>query len=83
MRDPSYPPAPPAPLSSDDSLEDFLTTTGRFFGKDPTVFTQAGQPQVQTREEGGRRFIESTGVFSGFELHMFVEPLLYDERWAG
>ena len=46
------------------------------------MWTQAGQPQQKTREEGGKRYIESTGVFAGFELHMFVEPLLYDERWV-
>ena len=32
----------PAIPSSDDTLEEFLSTAGKFFGKDPTLWTQVG-----------------------------------------
>lgn len=42
--------------------------------------SHAGEPQVDVTEDGGKRFIKSTGVFSGLELHMFMEPPHYDPR---
>ena len=72
--------ASPQIPSSDDPLEIFLTTTGKFFGKDPSEWHQMGEPQLEITEEGGKRHIKSTGIFSGLELHMFYEPLFFDER---
>lgn len=72
--------ASPQIPSSDDPLEIFLATTGKFFGKDPSEWFQVGEPQIEVTEEGGKRYIKSTGIFSGLELHMFYEPLYFDER---
>lgn len=36
-------------------------------------FKRAGEPQVEVTEDAGKRLIKSTGVFSGTELHLFVE----------
>jgi hypothetical protein len=72
--------ASPQIPSSDDPLEIFLATTGKFFGKDPSEWYQVGEPQIEVTEEGGKRYIKSTGIFSGLELHMFYEPLYFDER---
>jgi hypothetical protein len=35
---------------------------------------------VDVTEDGGKRYIKSTGIFSGLELHMFMEPPHYDPR---
>ncbi|KAG1678758.1 hypothetical protein FOA52_012798 [Chlamydomonas sp. UWO 241] len=66
--------------SSEDTLEQFLHSAGRFFGKDPAEWKHMGEPTVTENEEGGKRYIKSTGVFSGIELHMQVEMLHFDER---
>jgi hypothetical protein len=32
--------------------------------------TPPGEPTVTETEDGGKRYVKSTGVFSGIELHM-------------
>ncbi|GFH26690.1 uncharacterized protein HaLaN_24879, partial [Haematococcus lacustris] len=66
--------------SSDDSLEQFLQSAGKFFGKDSTKWEQMGEPKTEVHEDGVKRYIRSTGIFSGTELHLFVEQPFYDER---
>ncbi|MEW5306191.1 MAG: hypothetical protein WDW36_008675 [Sanguina aurantia] len=66
--------------SSDDSLEDFLHATGRFFGKDPQKWEPFGDARTDYTEENGKRTTRLTGMFSGTELHLLVESPYYDER---
>eukprot|EP00198_Chlamydomonas_reinhardtii_P003541 XP_001692877.1 flagellar associated protein [Chlamydomonas reinhardtii] len=66
--------------SSDDSLEQFLQSAGRFFGKDPAKWDQVGETKVDVVEEAGKRTTKLTGVFTGTELALMVENPYYDER---
>ncbi|KXZ56071.1 hypothetical protein GPECTOR_2g953 [Gonium pectorale] len=66
--------------SSDDSLEQFLQSAGRFFGKDPAKWDQVGETKVDVTEEAGKRTTKLTGVFTGTELSLLVENPYYDER---
>jgi hypothetical protein len=52
-----------------------------FIGICPVVLVQVGEPLISIKEDLSQRYITTTGVFSGFELHLFIEPLLYDERY--
>jgi hypothetical protein len=38
----------PALPSIDDTLEEFLVTAGKFFGKDPSEWVQVGERLLQT-----------------------------------
>lgn len=73
-----------------------LSTIGRVgvaLSLDPSIFMRpapcapAGNPQVVTTEADGKRTIRTTGVFSGIELHMSMEPPHADDRcgrvWVG
>ncbi|GIL66635.1 hypothetical protein Vafri_20126 [Volvox africanus] len=66
--------------SSDDSLEQFLQSAGRFFGKDPAKWDQVGDTKVDVTEEAGKRTTKLTGVFTGTELSLLVENPYFDER---
>eukprot|EP00798_Chlamydomonas_sp_ICE-L_P025218 gene25218-10863_t len=66
--------------SSDDTLEEFLNATGKFFGKDPSKWESVGEPKVEITEEDGKRYVKNTGTFTGTELHLFVEQPYFDER---
>lgn len=46
----------------------------------PASCAPAGNPQVVTTEADGKRTIRTTGVFSGIELHMSMEPPHADDR---
>lgn len=46
----------------------------------PRVSVTPGEPQISVTESEGKRYIKSTGIFSGLELHLFLEPSLYDDR---
>ena len=35
---------------------------------------------MEVAEENGKRVTKNTGVFSGTELHLFMETAFYDER---
>ncbi|GMH33927.1 hypothetical protein BSKO_01761 [Bryopsis sp. KO-2023] len=64
----------------DDTLENYLQHAGKFFGKDPTKWEQVGTDKVDVVEEGGKRTIKSTGVYSGTELELYMEHPFFDDR---
>eukprot|EP00798_Chlamydomonas_sp_ICE-L_P023775 gene23775-9334_t len=66
--------------SSEDSLEEFLASAGKYFGKDPSKWESVGETQIEITDQDGRRYIKNTGTFSGTELHLYVEQPYYDDR---
>ncbi|KIY92397.1 flagellar associated protein [Monoraphidium neglectum] len=72
----------PCTPTTDDTLELLLQRLGSLLGKDPSKWEQTGDPKtdVSLTEDGTKRIITKTGVYSGTELHMWAVPPYFDDR---
>eukprot|EP00891_Asterochloris_glomerata_P005689 jgi/Astpho2/5689/fgenesh1_pg.00079_%23_100_t len=67
---------------SSATLDSFLLSAGKLFGKDPTKWDQVGDEQVEVLEDQstGKRTIRTTSMCWGNKLSLLARPALFDPR---